>query len=212
MDVSESVTSHPIDRTHGPYQGEQLWVHVLASDRVIQCGGGDQHTTDAVGVVTEGNEVDVVIVEHADPDHYGGVPTLRETYNVEVAAPVGDAADLDDLGIEVDHRLRDGELFHGVRPIHTPGHTAGNMAFLYKDVLVAGDTVIGSDFDRAGNHDWTGPLGMLQASSHEDPMAARNSVSTLLKYEFEYVLTTHGSNVLENAREAVMTLVSDLES
>lgn len=213
MKVNPRVHSHTIDRTEGNYVGEELSIHIIGTDEsVIQFGSGDAHTVEEVQKYSSEYNVDIVIVEHADPDHYGGTVSLQSTQDVKIAAPAPDVSALKEkIDISIDYNLNDGELFHGIAPIATPGHTSGNMAFLYEDVLIAGDTVIGSDFDRAADYDWSGRLAMLKPSSHENPTQANQSVERLLEYDFDVVLVTHGSNVLKAGKDEVKKLIADLK-
>lgn len=192
---------------------EPLSVHVLeTAESTVLFGAGDESTAGELVDVAREHGVDAVVVEHGDGDHYGGVPALREALDVTVAVPAGDAKFLEDAGIEPDVRLDAGERFRGIETIAAPGHTPDNMAYLYGDVLVAGDTVAGVDSMFAAEGDWSGPLAPMTPDYNADDERARDSIGTLLEYDFEMVLLTHGSNVTGDGRGAVETLVADLDS
>lgn len=211
MRIAETVYTYSIDRSDGPYAGECLSVHVIdAPDATVQFGAGDEHTANSVADITTSHDVDVIISEHGDPDHYRGIPHLRERSNVEVATPRDDTAVLVDAGITVDHGLDPGRVYWDIETIAVPGHSPGNMSFVYRDILIAGDSVIGSDFGRAADEDWTGDLAVLGPESHHDVEMARQNVSRLAEYEFDTVLVTHGSNVLTKGKHHLQILIDDL--
>jgi len=194
-------------------RGEPLSVHVdETEDGTVLFGAGDQYTAEELVDVARTQDVDAVIVEHGDVDHYEGIPALRDALeDVDVAVPAGDATFLDDAGIEADRRLQDGDRFYGVLAIAAPGHTPDNMAYRYDGILVAGDTVAGVDSQYAATGDWSGPLAPMTPDYNADDAAARESIAGLLEHDFDVVLVTHGSNVIAGGREAIEALVADLK-
>lgn len=193
-------------------RGEPLSVHVVETDEgTILFGSGDDTTAQQVVAIAREYAVDAVIVEHGDVDHYRGVPVLRSEFDLEVAVPEGDAGFLLDEDIEPDHRLTDGEVYRGVLAIELPGHTPGNMAFLYEGVLIAGDTVAGVDSQYAAAGEWRGPLTVMDRDHNAMDQRAREAIRQLAEYEIEAVLVTHGSNVLDGGGEAIHTLIQDLD-
>jgi glyoxylase-like metal-dependent hydrolase (beta-lactamase superfamily II) len=194
-------------------------------------GGGKEVTAEQqIEIAEDHGGLDVVVVEHGDGDHFEAIPKMQEELDFEIAVPMGDVDVLEgrkawdrsgagksavladeDTGIRADKLMRGGETYWGgVETILAPGHTCDNMAFLYEDVLLAGDTLVGL-YDRAGEIDWSGQLANLPPEQHVDAQAARNSIRNLQNYEFNYVLTTHGPNVLEDAEHHLDQLVSDIE-
>jgi len=149
------------------------------------------------------------VVEHGDPDHYMGVPSLRESVpQVEVAVPKRDASFLRDDGVEPDVSLEPGDEYRGVEVVTAPGHTPGDASYVYDDVLVAGDTVVGADSE------FTRPspsaLSVIEFDWNADDEEAVASVASLLGHDFEFVLMTHGSNVSENGRREVEKVVETI--
>lgn len=192
---------------------EPLGVHVIdTGDVTILFGGGTEGTAAAVTDIAADHGVDVVLVEHGDGDHFGGVPALREAIDdVEVAVPAGDASALEDAGISLDRRLDAGETYWGIETIATPGHTPDNMSYLYEDVLVAGDTVVGADSEFAAEGDWSGAVAPCTPDFNADDEQTRASISILGDYEFDAVLVSHGANVRSGGREEIDRLIADLE-
>lgn len=207
MQVTEGVYTYDLEWN----RGEPLSVHVLETgDATVLFGAGDEFTAEALVDIARSHEVDTVVVEHGDIDHYRGVPALRESLDLEVAVPARDAGFLLDEGIEPDRRLEDGDRYRGVRTIELPGHTPGNMAFLVDAVLIAGDTLAGVDSKYAAGGEWSGPLTVMDEDHNAMDRRARDVVSRLADYDIETVLVTHGSNVVGDADDAIELLIDDL--
>jgi len=208
MQVRDSVHSFDLEREG---RDEPLSVHTVTNNgTTLLFGGGLESTAEQLVDIAHQQDVDVVVIEHGDLDHYEGVPYLQAELDIKVALPADDQPLLENTDIEPDYLLEGGEDYWGVETISAPGHTPGNMSFLYADVLIAGDTVVGVDAGAAADGEWSGPLAPVTAEYNTDDDDARKSVRNLLDYEYDTVLVTHGSNVEENGREAVQTLVDDL--
>jgi sulfur dioxygenase len=77
---------------------------------------------------------------HAHADHITSAGQLAEHTGAQTAAPEG-------CGIATAARqLRDGDVLHfggeQLQVLHTPGHTAGSMSFLWRGHLFTGDTLL----------------------------------------------------------------------
>lgn len=211
MEIRQDVYSYPLDYDllDGP---NALKIHIIETDdATIQFGAGHDSTHDEVVEHTLEHDVDVVIVEHGDGDHFKGAPKLKEEAGVEVALPKGDIEPVREWGIEPDHLLEPNEEYWDVLTIDAPGHTPGNMAYLHDDILIAGDTVSGSDLEALAMDDWSGELAIVPPSRNTGgDENAIDSVGTLLEYDFEIVLVSHGSNVLANGKAEVQNVYDDL--
>ena len=210
MEIRPGVHTYGLSWTYD----EPLGVHVIeTSDSTVLFGAGAEETAQELTQIATDHDVDAVVVEHGDVDHFGAVPALRAAVaDIEVAVPAGDAVFLENAGIEADHALDPDETYRGIRTIAAPGHTPDNMAYLVteEDVLVAGDTVVGSDSTFAADRDWSGDLATIAAEYNADDELARESVRALTGDDFDVVLVSHGTNVTEGGRQAVETLVADL--
>jgi glyoxylase-like metal-dependent hydrolase (beta-lactamase superfamily II) len=204
------VVAYDIDWEYDGYD-EALSVHVLeTADATVLFGAGDQSIADRIVDIVTDHAVDVVVIEHGHIDHYGGAAAVRAETDAAIAIPRGDAAVLERIGVDPDYRLDAGETDWGVEPIAAPGHTVDNMAYRVGDVLIAGDTVVGSDSQFAASESWSGPLAMIESRFNTDDAQARASVQGLLEYDFDVVCTSHGSNVETDGAAAVERLVADL--
>jgi len=211
MEIRQHVHTHDLPWGWGDIQ-EPLSVHVLETDEAtVLLGTGDESTADDLIPIARERAVDVVIAEHGDIDHYGGIPFLQDALDVTVAIPDGDAQFLEADDVDYDVGLEAGETYWGIETISVPGHTPDNMAYLFEDVLVAGDTVCGSDspFSMAG--DWPGALAPLTEDFNHDTDEMLASIATLEDYDFETLSTSHGQNVLEDAGDEVELLVGAID-
>lgn len=191
---------------------EPLGVQVIETDAAtVLFGAGTEATAQAVTDIATDHGIDVVVVEHGDGDHFGGVPALREAISdLEVAVPAGDAQFLEEAGIDVDRPLDAGETYWGIETIPAPGHTPDNTAYLYEDVLVAGDTVVGAESIFAAAGDWSGAFAPCTPDYNADDAQTRESIGTLAEYDFEAVLVSHGENVTADGRAEIDRLLADL--
>lgn len=207
MHIREHVETHAVSWNYD----EPLWVHtVTAAEETVLVGGGAASSTDELLTLVQDQNVSIVIAEHGDPDHYGGIPGLVKGADVEIAAPAGDAQFLEAAGIEPDYRLASDRTYWGLRTLSVPGHTPDNMAYQADDVLIAGETVIGKGSEHAAPGDWSGPLAVTPSGYNTDTELMQESVRSLLQYSFSVVLVSHGDHVLDRGHDAVRTLVNDL--
>jgi glyoxylase-like metal-dependent hydrolase (beta-lactamase superfamily II) len=106
--------------------------------------------------------------------------------------------------VQVDHEVADGAemVGTGLTVIHTPGHTAGHLAFLHSasGMLFVGDAaanVFGRLSGPVGNHD-------------EDNSAMVASVAKLAQTDFDTVCFGHGRSIHSGARRRLTELAERL--
>lgn len=208
MKVREGIHTYDLDWT----EGEPLSVHVVeTNDANVLFGGGDEFTADELLAIARKHNVEVLIVEHGDVDHYEGAKLLADQLDLTIAVPEGDEHFLTDAGIEVDIPLEADREYWEILTISAPGHTPDNMAYLYEDTIIAGDTVVGSDSVFAADIEWDGELAVITPDWNFDDEQMKSSVANLLQYDFESVLVTHGSNVYESGKKELQHLVETLK-
>lgn len=207
----ESVSSSGFVKSKS--RDEPITVGLVEGPETVLIGTGyGASAADLLAFLEPFDDLDVIVVEHGDADHYDGVPPLLERYDAEVAIPRQDAHHLADVGVSADVELGHDEVRWGLRTVHLPGHTPGNMAYLHEDsgVLFAGDTFVGTDSYLVAEGDWSGALAIPADVTNDDPEATRTSIATLADYDFEVIVNTHGSHVLEDAHAELETLLDDL--
>ena len=109
-------------------------------------------------------------------------------------------------GVAIDHEVQDGEellIAGGLRAIHTPGHTAGHVSYLWPrhgGVLFAGDAA-GHMFGRLGT-----PIGMFT----EDMEQAKKSIRKLAALQFDTACFGHGGVLKGRAHAAFRRYVEKI--
>ena len=99
-----------------------------------------QMTRDLLVLKEHGVNLRWVVETHAHADHITSAGKLIEHTGAQVATPAG-------CGIESAARqLQEGDVIafgqQQLRAIHTPGHTAGSMSYLWLDHVFTGDTLL----------------------------------------------------------------------
>ena len=152
---------------------------------------------ETLGVVPER-----VIITHADFDHIGGFDAIVERYDPETWIPEQSTLE---TTAEPDHRFGDGDSLNEFVAVHVPGHTDDNYAFVDEErgIAVLGDVLIGAD--RRGLP--RGYFVMTEAIYSNDLIAAERYLERLLAFEFDIGLVSHGSSVMEDARDKIEAYV-----
>lgn len=199
-----------------PETDESISCHVFDGDQKVLFGTGYGVFADTVLEQLEKIDgIDVVVVEHGDADHYGGVAYLNEHYEeLTIAMPSEDAPVLKKVynDVTADIELTHDSVYWGWRALKVPGHTAGNMAFLdeSRSLLVVGDTFVNSNSEIAASGDWSGSFAPIDPIYNMRDEDARRNLEKLIDYEFEVALITHGEDILEDARIEFDKLLDDL--
>lgn len=136
----------------------------VSGEAVIIDSVDTQLERDLATIARLGLTVRYVIETHAHADHITGAGSLRERLGALAAAPAG-------CGITpANLQLQDGDVLsfgegESVKALHTPGHTAGSMSFLWRNHLFTGDTLL---INGCGRTDFqSGSAASLFASVHQ---------------------------------------------
>ncbi len=150
------------------------------------------------------SRLELCIITHRHLDHVGGLRAIKERLGIEVAAHRIEAEAIEKAtGVDVEMRLEDGDvipLAGGIRVIHLPGHTEGNISLLVGHTLITGDTV----FEKRGS------LTPPPAYFSSDPRKARESILRLRDFEIESIYPSHGNPIHECAAEIIESLIAGL--
>jgi len=141
-----------------------------------------------------------VVETHAHADHITGAGALRERTGATAAAPAG-------CGIApAELQLMDGEAIEfgrGERVVamHTPGHTAGSMTYLWRGNAFTGDTLL---IDGCGRTDFqSGDAGALYDSVHRRLFALPDDTRVFPAHDYHgNTVSTIGWEKAHNSRLA----------
>ncbi len=81
-----------------------------------------------------------VLETHTHADHITAASRLRDRTGAKAAAPLACGIFAADLQLEDGEELRFGD--EALRALHTPGHTAGSMSYLWRDCVFTGDCLL----------------------------------------------------------------------
>lgn len=82
-----------------------------------------------------------VLETHAHADHVTSAGKLRELTGAKAAVPSGCCIPPADMQLREGDVLRFGDS-EDIKVLHTPGHTAGSMSFVWRDNVFTGDTLL----------------------------------------------------------------------
>ncbi len=140
-----------------------------------------------------------VLETHNHADHITGSGRLRERTGARAATPLGCGI------VAADLQLLDGEeLTFGsetIRALHTPGHTAGSMSYLWRDCAFTGDTLLIGGCGRADFQ--SGDAGALFDSITEKLFALPEATIVFPAHDYNgRTSSTIGAEKRGNARIA----------
>ena len=155
---------------------------------VIDPGGEPEKIIDMLNTLGI-NELKYIYLTHCHGDHFGGILELKSKKGGKVLIHRDDAEGLynqaisltyyigmDDINLEADSRVDDGDTIHlgnlEFKVIHTPGHTKGGTCLYCKEqaLLFSGDTLFKGTWGRTD----------LPTSSFPDIIASiTNKLATL---------------------------------
>jgi glyoxylase-like metal-dependent hydrolase (beta-lactamase superfamily II) len=148
-------------------------------------------------------DVKLILITHKHGDHTRNIPKIVELTGApvkahELEAPLIEKA----VGTRVEG-LPHGTILPycgGIEVVHVPGHSEGNASFYlpkYK-AMIAGDTVFGDE----NSNLMTPP----ERYCLDAKMAAKEIV-TLLDYDFDAILYTHGKDIMKDAKAKIKELL-----
>lgn len=171
-------------------------IYVIGKNRItlIDTGVGNEVNRiapqfEALGLKLK--NVHQVILTHAHPDHFGGLPEILRHASPRVMVHLDDIEAL--APYEEFTGLKGGDIVTTdilpLKVIHTPGHTAGSICLYNSEskVLFSGDTVFPN-----------GSFGRTDMPT-SDSQAIVNSLKELTRLDVDVLLPGHKHPVLERA-------------
>ena len=233
------IFNKPIRVTDGVFQIRAVGarVTVLIDDgRVLLVDTGLQGSRRAIadGLKDLGlslDQIDVVVITHAHPDHWGGLGEIVDGREIAVAAHRLDAEII--AGTEtppnplknellakmaepvlpklmgslvpVEHRLEDGDVIPfgmDTRVVHLPGHTAGSIGLHLPSKRVV---IVGDSLQ----YRFAWKLSPPSEGVTQHPEEAMRSLEKLLDLEFDSICFSHFPPMRKNARAALRKMIEE---
>ena len=184
--------------------GDRHRAFLFDEDEPVLVDTGLEATSDDLlsEIEATGIKPKLVAITHGDGDHIGALPAVLDEHDVTAYVP--EQTELDEpLAVE---RYGDGDQVGPFEAVYAPGHEPDNYALVDEErgVVVPGDALSGSD--QRGLP--AGYLILPPAMYSKDLNQAEESLERLLDYEFDAILTFHGSPVLEDAHEKLDAFVN----
>jgi glyoxylase-like metal-dependent hydrolase (beta-lactamase superfamily II) len=206
MEVLKGV--HSIDHSEAKDHSLETWVLDCSEGVVLVDGGMTPQAVDNIAAELDSmkktwNDVKLILVTHKHGDHVNNLPKLKELTGAPIKAQKFEAPLIEKaVGVKVEG-LVDKEVIPfcgGIEVIWVPGHSEGNSCYYLKKqkAIIAGDTIFGD------------PDSNLMAPPEMyclDAKLATKEMNRLLKYDFDYLLYTHGKDILGGAKAKVKELV-----
>jgi glyoxylase-like metal-dependent hydrolase (beta-lactamase superfamily II) len=132
------------------------------SDAAVIIDPVDHHCErDLAHVARLGLRLEYIIETHVHADHVTSAGRMRQLTGAHTAVP--GACDVPPAEVQ----LRDGDVIHfgngeTIAVLHTPGHTAGSMCFVWRGNVFTGDTLL---IDGCGRTDFQGGSAAAQYDS-----------------------------------------------
>ena len=82
-----------------------------------------------------------VLETHAHADHITSAGRLRELTGAQAAVPGGCGISPAEVQLDDGHIIRFGDA-EEIKILHTPGHTAGSMSYVWRNNVFTGDTLL----------------------------------------------------------------------
>lgn len=199
---------HSIDLSEKGDHSLESWVLNCREGVVIIDTGMNPNALDKIhselkSIGKEWSDIKLILITHKHRDHIANLARLKELTNAPVKSHKLEAPLIEKATSVKVEGLEDGALLRfcgGIKIVHVPGHSEGNSCYYLPRLkaMIAGDTVFSDD---------KGNLIPPPEKYCLDVKMATEEMKRLLDYDFQFLLYTHGKDVMENAKEKVKELV-----
>ena len=207
MEVLKGV--HTVDHSEAKDHSLETWVLDCAEGLVLVDGGMTPQDVENISAELNSmkkgwRDVKLILITHKHGDHINNLPQLKELTGAPIKAYKLEAPLIEKaVAVKVED-LEDNEVLPycgGIEVIWVPGHSEGNCCYYLKwqKAIIAGDTIFGD------------PDCNLIAPPEKyclDVKQATKEIDRLLKYDFDYLLYTHGKDIMGGAKAKVKELVN----
>jgi hydroxyacylglutathione hydrolase len=130
------------------FRDNYIWlIHGADPRRVAIVDPGDARPV-IQAVKVQGLAPVAILLTHHHPDHSGGIPALREAFDIPAWGPAGEPVAGLSHTVSGGDRVTLPELGLAFDVIDIPGHTAGHIAFHGHGALFCGDTLFSAGCGR----------------------------------------------------------------
>jgi len=149
---------------------------------------------DLAYVDAAGLKPDAIVITNRN--HLRAREFVRDRWN---APTVLHDSEADSAGIRPDWNVEDGDDVYGLRVVHVPGKSPGEIALFWPErrILLAGDALIAP----------YGKVKLVPEDKMDDPAQLKRSLQTLKKLDFDALLVGDGDPVLSGAKAAAGALL-----
>ncbi|WP_454858376.1 MBL fold metallo-hydrolase [Rhizobium binxianense] len=159
------------------YHGTNTYVVATKEGNVVIDPGPDEAAHIEALLELTRNQVTALLVTHGHGDHVGAAAAIAAATGAAVLAFPKSIAE----NIRIDRPIGHGDVVHGLRVLHTPGHSPDHLCFAREDgVLLSGDHVM----------TWSTSAVSPPRGSMID---YRRSLSLLLDADYRLLLPGHGA-------------------
>ncbi|MFX0205735.1 MAG: MBL fold metallo-hydrolase [Candidatus Hodarchaeota archaeon] len=131
-------------------------------------------------------DIETIIITHSHIDHIGGLASAKaQMGDPRIACHELEMEPIiNQVNVNMDDLLKDGQIYQGLLVIHTPGHTPGNISLLDQESELL---LVGDSFQTV-----EGEIQPMPDAYNQDPAQHRQSMKKLLDFSFKKAIVAHG--------------------